>query len=242
MRVRVGTSGFSYKEWKGSFYPEDLPESKMLRWYAARFDAVEINSSFYRMPRASVLEGWAEEVPRGFSFVLKAQMALSHWRRADVLESAAAAFFEAARALGGARGPIFVQMAPYQKKDLELLRRFLDVVPRGVKVALEAAGDTWHDDDVYRALRARDVALVAVDDAEEPAPLVATARWGYVRLRRGRYGKKALATWSERILAQPWSEAWVFLKHDDEATGPRLARSLVGALAAEGRAVVHGAS
>jgi uncharacterized protein YecE (DUF72 family) len=239
MRVRVGTSGFSYKEWKGTFYPEDLPDAKMLRFYGERFDTVEINNTFYRRPQESVLRGWASDVPATFSFVLKAQMGMCHWKNTEVMAASAAYFFETAKALGKRLGPILVQTPPHQKKDLEKLGRFLELVPKGVRITLELT-ETWHDDEVYAFLKERDVALCAVDDGKKKgkgAPLVCTARWGYLRLRRARYPKKDLEAWAERVVAQPWSDAWIFFKHEDAGTGPRFAAALVRALAARGAAV-----
>jgi uncharacterized protein YecE (DUF72 family) len=240
MRVRVGTSGFSYKEWKGTFYPEDLPDARMLGYYAERFDTVEINNTFYRMPKPSVVAGWGAEVPRDFSFALKAQGKLVHWGKVEELGSTAKTFFAAAGKLGPKLGPVLVALPGYQQKSLDKLRTFLAFVPKGVRVAFDVAHPSWHDEEVYAELRARGAALCLVDDTAVTTPLVATAPFGYLRLRKTTYGRAQIAAWAERILAQPWREAWVFLKHEDAATGPRLATALKRALARRAAAVVEG--
>jgi uncharacterized protein YecE (DUF72 family) len=240
MRVRVGTSGFSYKEWKGSFYPEDLPESKMLRFYGEHFDTVEINNTFYRMPKPGVLEAWTKEVPASFAFVLKGPQWLSHWGKLAGREAWAESFFTTAAALGKKRGPLLVAIPPYLKKDLGLLDAFFALVPKAVRVALEVGNDTWLDDDTYAALRQRNASLCIVDDPKKRIPVVPTADWGYLRLRETTYGPRAIAKWAQTILAQPWKEAFVFFKHEDEGTGPRLAAALKGALARHEGAVLGG--
>ena len=230
MRIRVGTSGFSYPEWRGSFYPEKFPTAKMLAFYAERFDAVEINNTFYRMPKPSALEGWAAQVTaadvkRDFAFALKAPVYLGLLGRGRIgLEQPAKGFFEIAAVLGKRLGPIYVQLAPTMKKDVEGLAALLSLVPKDVRLAIEPGNDTWLDDDVYDLLRKHRVALCTIDDPKKEIPVVPTASFGYVRLRRTKYTKAALATWAERLRAQTsWKEAWVFFKHEDEATGPKLA-------------------
>jgi uncharacterized protein YecE (DUF72 family) len=224
MRIRVGTSGFSYPEWRGSFYPEKHPTAKMLSFYAERFDAVEINNTFYRMPKPSALEGWAAQVEGDFAFALKAPVYLGLLGRGRIgLEQPAKGFFEIAAVLGKRLGPIYVQLAPTMKKDVEGLAALLSLVPKDVRLAIEPGNDTWLDDEVFTLLRKHRAALCTVDDAKKEIPVVATAPFGYVRLRRTKYSKPALADWAERLRAQPWKEAWVFFKHEDEATGPRLA-------------------
>jgi uncharacterized protein YecE (DUF72 family) len=240
MRVRVGTSGFSYKEWKGSFYPEDLPDAKMLRFYGERFDTVEINNTFYRMPKASVFDGWAAEVSKDFAFVLKAPQWIAHLKvRADLVDPARNVFVTA-KTLGPRLGPFLVQLPAYLKKDTALLRAFFGLVPRDARIVLEPSHPSWLDDETYAVLRDHGAALCAVDDPKKTIPLVATAELGYVRLRQTAYDKAALKSWADRIVAQPWKEAWVFFKHEDEGTGPRLARAFKEVLAARAGAVVQG--
>jgi uncharacterized protein YecE (DUF72 family) len=225
MRVRVGTSGFSYKEWKGSFYPEKIPAAKMLAFYAERFDAVEINNTFYRMPKPSALEGWAKDVAAtpDFRFVLKAPVYLGLLNKGPALAEPVKSFFAVAEVIRERLGPIYLQLPPTMKKDVAGLRALLELVPRWARLAVEPGNDTWLDEDVYALLRARGAALCAIDDPKKVVPIVPTADFGYVRLRRTKYGKAALGKWAAQMRAQPWKEAWVFFKHEDEATGPRLA-------------------
>lgn len=234
MRIRVGTSGFSYPEWRGSFYPEKFPTAKMLAFYAERFDAVEINNTFYRMPKPSALEGWAAQVKKGFAFALKAPVYLGMLGRGKIgLEDPARGFFEIARVLGAKLGPIYVQLPPTMKKDVEGLAALLALVPPGIRLAVEPGNDTWLADDVTALLRERGAALCTIDDTKKEVPLLPTASFGYVRLRRTKYTKAALVAWRDRIRVSGWKEAWVFFKHEDEATGPRLATAWKQVLEAE---------
>lgn len=223
MRVRVGTSGFSYKEWKGSFYPQRLPNAKMLRFYGERFDTVEINNTFYRMPNPGVLEGWLSEVGEDFSFVLKASQRITHHKK-KIEEVAATTkeFFDTAKTMGVRLGPVLVQLPPYLEKDLPRLTAFFDLVPKDMRVALEVGSPTWFEDDFYALLRERGASLCIVDDPKKRTPFVATTSWGYLRLRETAYKKAALAAWADKVTSQAWNEAYVFFKHEDEGTGPRL--------------------
>jgi uncharacterized protein YecE (DUF72 family) len=223
MRLFTGTSGFAYKEWKGSFYPQDLPASGMLRFYAERFPAVEINNTFYRIPKVTVLEQWATQVPAGFVFVLKASQAITHRARLRDVAEPTGHFFRTAAVLGDRLGPVLVQLPPNLKKDLPRLEAFLDVVPAGRRVALEFRHASWFDDDVFSALRAAGAALCVAHTDDLDTPFVATADWGYLRLRNVAYTDADLAAWADRIRAAPWSDAFAFFKHEDEGTGPKLA-------------------
>ncbi len=234
MRVLVGTSGYAYKEWKGAFYPEKLPADGMLRFYAGRLPTVEINNTFYRLPSERLLAGWADQVPPGFRFGLKASQRITHLSRLTDFE-ALEYFLRTANVLGERLGPTLFQLPPTMRKDLPRLRDFLARLPRGWRAAVEFRHPSWFDEEVYAALRERDAALVVVDQDEGETPLVPTASWGYLRLRRTTYDGAALAGWARRIRAQPWSEAFAFLKHDDEpgqANGPRWAEELAGLAAA----------
>ncbi len=219
MRIHVGTSGFAYKEWRGSFYPEKMKEKEMLRYYAERLRAVEINNTFYRMPARETLLRWAEQVPDGFTFVLKASQRITHRQRlAPEAAETVDLLFDTARALAERLGPVFFQTPPLLKKDAARLRAFLGCLPAAHPVAFEFRHESWFDDEVYDALRARNAALVAVDKDEpggEGTPVVATADWGYLRLRRLDYDDAALAAWKSRIQSQPWREAYVFFKHEE---------------------------
>jgi uncharacterized protein YecE (DUF72 family) len=234
VRLFAGASGFAYKPWKGPFYPVDLPDAEMLSYYAARLPAVEINNTFYRLPKAKLLEDWAAQTPNGFRFVLKASRRITHMQRLKDVGELVAYLFETAGALGPKLGPFLFQLPPHLKKDLDRLRAFLDLVPGDRKVALEFRNASWFEDDVFAVLAAHDVALCVAetepDDKEsgsEPVPLVATASWGYLRLRRENYGDADLETWAERIRGQNWSEAYVFFKHEDDGTAPKFALRLM---------------
>ncbi len=228
-RLLVGTSGYSYKEWKGSFYPQDLSPKDFLRYYAERLGTVEINNTFYRMPKRDVLLGWRDEVPAGFCFVLKTPQRITHHKRLGDVAEDLAYFCETARALGPHLGPLLVQLPPYLRRDDQKLAAFLALVPKDVRVAVEFRHASWRDEAVYQLLRDHGAAACAADtdDEEEAAPLVSTADWGYLRLRRLAYDEAALTAWLGRIAAQPWREAFVFFKHEDAGTGPRLARRLI---------------
>jgi uncharacterized protein YecE (DUF72 family) len=224
MKIYVGTSGWSYKEWKGSFYPPKLPADEMLRYYGSRFPTVEVNNSFYRIPSEKVLAGWAEQVPEGFRFVLKASRRVTHNHRLADEDGSLAYFLRAVNPLGERLGPTLFQLPPTFKKDLARLQSFLDRLPRRWVAAMEFRHASWFDDDVYDLLRSKNVALVAVDEDEgegKGAPLVPTASWGYFRLRRSAYDTAALGSWADRIRQQEWREAYVFLKHEEGSpTGP----------------------
>jgi uncharacterized protein YecE (DUF72 family) len=227
MRILVGTSGYSYKQWKGSFYPPDLPDAQMLRFYSSRFDAVEINNTFYRMPTQELLSTWAEQVPPDFTFVLKASRRITHQKRLHDVEDAVGYFFATAATLAERLGPVLFQLPPHQRKDLGRLRDFLALIPAERRAALEFRHASWFDDEVYQALRDRGAALCIADTDEDPAPFVSTAGWSYLRLRRADYDEAALDAWAERIRAQAWDTACVFFKHEEEGKGAALAARLV---------------
>ena len=223
MRVLAGTSGFSYKEWKGSFYPEDLSADRMLAYYAERLPAVEINNTFYRMPKPALLESWAAEVAPEFRFVLKASQRITHFKRLKDTGSEVEYFFGVASTLGERLGPVLVQLPPNLKKDLPRLEAFLATLPPSARPAFEFRHASWFEDDVFAALRSKGAALCVAEDEELATPLVATAAWGYLRLRRQDYDAAAVAAWADRVRGQTWSEAYVFFKHEDAGAGPRLA-------------------
>ncbi len=224
MILRVGTSGFSYKEWKGSFYPEDLPQSKFLAFYAERFSTVEINNTFYRMPKPEMLEGWAEQVGEDFRFVLKASRRITHQGRLKDVGDSVAYLYGVAGALGERLGPVLFQLPPYLKKDVERLRAFLGKIPDGARAALEFRDESWHDAAVFGALREHGVALCIAETGEEVTPFEPTADWGYLRLRKVEYEEGELEAWAERLGGSGWGEAYVFFKHEDEGTGPALGK------------------
>ena len=224
MRLLAGTSGYGYREWKGSFYPEKLPTTEYLRFYAERFPAVEINSSFYNLPTEAQLAQWLNEAPADFIFVLKAWQQITHRKRLKEIEEPLVAFLKAARVLDTRLGPIFFQLPPNFKKDLPRLESLLSLVPDDVRLAFEFRHTSWFEDDVHEALRARGAALCIAHGEAVDTPMTATAGWGYVRLRGVDYDDDALTDWVGRVLDQPWSEAFVFFKHEETGSGPRLAR------------------
>lgn len=227
MSTHVGTSGFSYPEWKGTFYPAKFPAKQMLSYYAERFGTVEINNTFYRAPTAAGLESWAAQVPPHFRFVLKAPQEITHKKKLRGATDLAAEFVRTAAALGPRLGALLFQLPPFLKKDVPLLRAFLEALPTGARVALEFRHASWFAADALAALREHRAALcVAEADSELEVPLEATADWGYVRLRRAEYADADLLAWAARLRAQNWSEAFVFFKHEDAGTGPRFATRL----------------
>src|SRR5262245_46233398 len=230
MRVRVGTSGYAYPEWKGTFYPEDLPASKFLAHYAERFDTVEINNTYYRLPNAKAVEGWAKGVPAGFAYSLKASQKITHFKRLKDAGDEVEYLFRVIQGLGEHLGPVLFGLPPNLKKDLPRLTDFLASLPAGARCAFEFRHETWFADDVYEALTKHGAALCVAEAEDLTVPLVATAPWGYLRLRREDYADADMAVWADKIVAQPWSEAFVYLKHEDAGRGPALAKVLLGAL------------
>lgn len=227
MQLHAGTSGFSYKEWKGSFYPEKMKEADMLPYYAERFNTVELNNTFYRLPNESTLVQWADRVPEGFRFALKASRIITHIKRLKEVADPTAYLYRVSESLGAARGPILFGLPPNMKQDLDRLRAFLAHVPRGVRTAIEFRHESWHDETVFDALREHGVALCIAQTDDEETPFVPTAEWGYIRLRREAYDTSELRQWRERIAAQEWGEVFVYFKHEDAGVGPRLARQFL---------------
>ncbi len=235
MLLRAGTSGWSFKEWKGSFYPQDLPDDGMLGYYAGRFPTVEINNTFYRMPRESVLLDWASKVPAAFRFAIKASQRITHYGRLkpDEVADSVEYFTRLTNELGERRGPTLFQLPPNLKKDLPRLTEFLDLLPRGWRSAFEFRHSSWFDDAVYSALRERDAALCIADHDDFETPLVRTAGWGYARLHRLNYDAPALAAWRTRLESLGGEELYVFFKHDETVgSGPQAAEMFTRAAAA----------
>ncbi len=225
MRLWVGTSGFSYKEWKGPFYPEDLASKDMLSYYGGKLPAVEVNNTFYRLPRASVLESWAEQVPGDFRFSIKASRKITHFKRLKPEAADETGYLmETVTALGDRLGVVLFQLPPNLKKDLPRLEAFLEMLPHGTRAAFEFRHASWLNEDVYGVLRARDYALVCADVDEDglDTPLVGGS-WGYLRMRRFGYSDEDLGEWMGRLREQGWDEAFVFFKHEDEGAGPAMA-------------------
>jgi uncharacterized protein YecE (DUF72 family) len=225
MHVMTGTSGFSYAAWRGSFYPEKLPQAEMLAFYAGKLGAVEINSTFYRLPDASLLERWAAATPGSFRFALKSPRGITHMRRLAGAADEVARLADRVGALGERLGPILFQLPPTLRKDVALLEGFMAMLPAGLRAAVEFRHESWLTDETYAVLRRHDAALCIADSEEFATPFVATAGWGYLRLRRQDYDKAALRRWAKRLRAQSYDAAYVFFKHEDEGAGPALADS-----------------
>ena len=233
MNVRVGTSGYSYPEWKGNFYPEKIAAKDMLSFYAGRFPTVEINNTFYRMPKEALLSGWAAQVPESFTFVLKASQRITHIQRLKESGELLTYLFRVSATLGSRLGPLLFQLPPNFRKDVPRLASFFQQMPERRRVAFEFRHASWFDDETFGTLRANGAALCVADTGEEPvAPLVATTDWGYLRLRREDFADGELRDWARRIREQPWSDAFVFLKHEEEGRGPKLAARLMEILRA----------
>jgi uncharacterized protein YecE (DUF72 family) len=222
MRVAAGTSGFSYKEWQGSFYPEKLAASKMLEFYAERLPSVELNNTFYRMPQEKLIQGWQERAPASFRFALKAPQQMTHSRRLVDCAEPLSRFVQVAKLLGEQLGPLLFQLPPNFQKDVARLEAFVSSLPPGVRAAFEFRHASWFDDTTFAVLRAHNVALcIAEVDDEEAHPIVPTADFGYFRLRRLDYSPEQIAAWATAVRSQPFSEAFVFFKH--EVRAPALA-------------------
>lgn len=243
MRLLAGTSGFSYKEWLGAFYPEKLPAKGMLAYYATRLPTVEINNTFYRMPNRAALEGWRSQVPESFRFAIKAPRRITHIKRLKDCSSELEYLLAALDALRPCLGSILFQLPPHAKRDLPALTAFVAQLPQGCRAAFEFRNASWLEPEVVALLASRNLALV---QSEEDEPLESalpwTADWAYMRLRRVLYTERDLETWLERLrAAEPRGdarvlvEAQVFFKHEDEATGPRLAEQFLRLAAAADR-------
>jgi uncharacterized protein YecE (DUF72 family) len=248
MRMRVGTSGFGYDQWEGGFYPEGLAADERLAFYAERFRTVELNNTFYRMPKRDVLRRWAAAVPEGFRFAVKASRRITHDGRFEDQGGVLEILLRQLEALGERRGPILFQAPHYLRKNVDKLRAFVARLPPGTLAAFELRHRGWDDPEVHEVLATAGHAWCAAEHepseasetgatsigssesdastitaADEP-PLVRTATWGYVRLHAADYDDARLLRWAERI-RDTWDEAWVFFSHED--TGPQLVQRMV---------------
>ncbi len=228
MNLYVGTSGYSYKEWKASFYPEKLPAKEMLPYYASRLPAVEINNTFYRLPQRTMVESWKDQVPENFRFSVKASQKITHFKRLKEVESETSYLLETASALEDRLGVVLFQLPPNMKKDLGRLETFLKQLPPETRVTFEFRHPTWFDDDVLELLRSQNRSLCVSDTDDMPVNHIdITAVCGYLRLRRVNYSEADLTEWVRRIRAQNWETTFVFFKHEDEGTGPKLAAQFI---------------
>jgi len=228
-KLLAGASGYSFKEWKGTFYPEKMKPEEMLPFYSERLPTVEINNTFYQMPKVAVLENWACIVPESFKFAIKASRRITHMSRlkADTAADSVQFLYEKLKTLGAKRGPVLYQLPPFLKKDLPRLTEFLALLPQGHGAAFEFRNDTWFADDVYDALKGAGAALCLSEREDNaPPPLVETAPWGYVRLRLEEYSEADLGQWAKRLAATGWREIYAYFMH--EPTAPGYASTLMG--------------
>jgi uncharacterized protein YecE (DUF72 family) len=220
----VGTSGYSYKEWKGSFYPEKIPAKDMLSYYASRLHAVELNNTFYRLPQKSMIDSWKSQVPDNFRFSVKASQLITHFKQLKDAANETRLMFQRYAAFEDHLGAVLFRLPPDMKKDIRRLEMFLKNLPADTPAAFQLEDRTWFEEDVLALLRSQNRALCVVDTDEMPVSLInKTADWGYVRLRRVSYSESELKEWITRMRAQKWKETFVFFKHEDEGTGPKLA-------------------
>ena len=224
MNLYVGTSGYSYKEWKGNFYPEDLPAKEMLAYYSHRLPAVEINNTFYRLPQPSMVENWRDQVPETFRFSIKATQRITHIKRLKNCTEETKFLIETASLLRERLGVVLFQLPPNSKKDLERFREFLECLPEQTRAAFEFRNESWLDEETLDLLRQKNFALVVSDTDEKPLTSITnTGDWGYLRLRKTAYSDQELSDWMKRVEEQKWKDAFVFFKHEDEGVGPKLA-------------------
>ena len=228
MNIYVGTSGYSYKEWKGSFYPATIPAKDMLSYYASRLQAVELNNTFYRVPQKSMVESWKAQVPDNFRFSMKAWQRITHIKQLKDVANDTRFMLQRVSAFGDRLGAVLFRLPPEMKKDIKRLETLLKDLPADIPAAFQLEDPTWFDDDVFALLRSQNRAFCVVDTDDVPASQIhKTADWGYMRLRRVNYSESELKEWITRMRAQEWKTTFVFFKHEDEGTGPKLAARLV---------------
>ena len=241
MKIYVGTSGYAYKEWKGKFYPEKISPQEMLRYYSGRLNTVEINNTFYRMPKESVLTSWAEQVPGNFIFALKAPQVMTHLKRLRNVSDEAEYLFRTLSVLDKKLGPVLFQFPKSFRKDRSVLEDFLALIPADVACAFEFRSPSWLDDEILDLLRRNESSLCIADSDENPVnQIIPTAKWGYLRLRQADYTDADLSKWMERILSQKWEKAFVFFKHEDEAGGAEMAMRFQELIGSKGKKAIQG--
>jgi uncharacterized protein YecE (DUF72 family) len=230
----IGTSGFQYSEWKGNFYPEDLPAAKMLPFYAERLSTTEINYTFHRIPSAKTIENWSSLTPAKFRFALKAPQKITHFARLRDCADTMRYFHDVISALGEKLGPVLFQLPPNFKKDTLLLADFVNSFPEGLRAAFEFRHQSWFEDEVFEALKTRNVALCIADTEDLTTPQIATADYGYLRLRREDYAQADVERWAKFVRGQNerWSDAFIYFKHEEAGIGPKLATQMTEVLTA----------
>jgi len=241
MNIHVGTSGFAHKEWKGRFYPEKISPEDMLRYYAERLNTVEINNTFYHMPKESVLLSWAEQVPEDFVFALKAPQVITHIRQLKNVFEQTEYLFRSLSLLDGKLGPVLFQFPKSFRADRQALEGFLPLIPDNTACAFDFRSPTWLDEGAPDLLREKGCSWCVEDTDENPVQeIVSTAPWGYLRLRRSDYTDADLSQWAEKILLQKWQRTFIFFKHEDEAKGAELAMRFQELIDAGGKKVKAG--
>ena len=233
MNTWIGTSGFQYAEWKGSFYPEDLSAAKMLPYYAERLNTTEINYTFHRIPAAKTIENWNKLTPEKFRFALKAPQKITHWSKLRDCGDTMRYFHDVASGLGEKLGPVLFQLPPTFKKDTLILADFVNCFAEGMRAAFEFRHDSWFGDDVWEILKGRNVSLCIADTEDLATPKVATANYGYLRLRRADYTKINIEKWSAyvREKGKDWKDVFIYFKHEEAGAGPKFAKQMMELLA-----------
>jgi uncharacterized protein YecE (DUF72 family) len=228
MKLWIGTSGFQYSEWKGNFYPEDLPTAKMLPFYAGRFATTEINYTFHRIPAQKTIENWKTQTPEEFRFALKAPQKITHWSKLRDCSDTLEYFCKVITGLGDRLGPVLFQLPPTFKKDVDVLSSFLREFP-DMRGAFEFRHESWFDDEVFELLKSRNIALCIADTDTIATPKKTTADYGYLRLRREDYEASDVESWTDFVRDQKptWNDAFVYFKHEESGIGPKLARQMI---------------
>jgi uncharacterized protein YecE (DUF72 family) len=228
MKLWIGTSGFQYSEWKGNFYPEDLPTAKMLPFYAERFATTEVNYTFHRIPAQKTIESWKTQTPEEFRFALKAPQKITHWSKLRDCSDTLEYFCKVVTGLGNRLGPVLFQLPPTFKKDLDVLSSFLREFP-DMRGAFEFRHESWFDDEIFELLKSRNIALCIADTDTIATPKKTTADYGYLRLRREAYEASDIERWTDFVRDQKptWNDAFVYFKHEESGIGPKLARQMI---------------
>jgi uncharacterized protein YecE (DUF72 family) len=235
MTPRIGTSGFQYSEWKGTFYPEKLPVSKMLPFYSERFSTTEINYSFRTIPSAKTVDAWSQVTPDDFKFSFKAPQRITHFARLRNCDEILGVFWNAIARMEQKLGPVLFQLPPNFKRNVTLLNEFLPILPEGMLAAFEFRDVSWFEEETFAALRKHNVALCIAEDEKLAVPSVATADFGYLRLRREDYENSDVMRWAEFVRAQQahWREAFIYFKHEERGVGPKFAMQMIETLKAK---------
>ena len=228
MKSWIGTSGFQYSEWKGNFYPEDLPAAKMLPFYAQQFSTTEINYTFHRIPAPKTIENWKQLTPDNFRFSLKAPQKITHWSKLRDCADTHDYFCKVISGLGERLGPVLFQLPPTFKKDADVLSSFLRELP-STRAAFEFRHESWFNDEIYELLKSRNIALCIADTETIETPKTITANYGYLRLRREDYQRIDVERWAKFVREQEpdWQHVFVYFKHEESGIGPKLAQQMM---------------